>query len=445
MNHIQRQPSGLKRALLCAAALLLPALLAAQVLTLTLEETIGIGLENSRQLHSSAMRSEYAGAKASEAAAARYPSVKVQAGYTRLSDVPQFRIPVPGMPIVFPVILDNYLAKATLTQPIFTGWKLSGAAEAASLTADAASSDVVKEKAELVYSVTAAYWNLYRAREVKRLSDESVKQFEGHAADVANLMKQGIAVTNDVLKVNVQLANARLLQSDADNAVKLAQLSLNSLIGLPLETETEAASELTPSTQTYPAVQSLIASALGGRPEMKSADLRLRAAETGVKSARGGWLPQLMLTGSYTYAKPNQRIFPALDAFRDTWDVGVSLQLDLWNNLTTLYQTDAARAQYEQAKDAVGLMKDAVVLDVTQSWLSFEQAKKRISLAQMQVDQSAENLRVNKEKFAHGYAISSELLDAEVADLQSKMQLTQALVDLELAKAKLDKAIGGGR
>lgn len=426
-------------------AAFLPCALGAQTRPLTLEETIGMGLENSRQLHSSAMRSDYAGAKASEASAALYPAVKVQAGYTRLSEVPQLVIPIPGMAVTFPVILNNYSAKATLTQPLFTGWKLQSAADIASYSAQAAQTDLAKDRSELIYSVTSAYWNLYRAREVKRLSDESVKQFEHHSDDVRNMMKQGIAVSNDVLKVNVQLANARLVQSDAENNVRLAQISLNSMIGLPLETDTDASSKLTSATQTYPDIATLIANAMRERPDVKSTDYRVQAAETGVRAAKGGWLPQLMLTGSYTYARPNQRIFPALDKFKDTWDVGVSLQFDIWNNLTTLYQTDAAHAQLEQARDAKGILKDGVVLEVTQSWLSFEQAKKRIQLAQLQLDQSAENLRMNQERFAHGYAVSSDLLDAEVADLQSKLQMTQALVDYEVAKARLDKSIGGGR
>jgi len=425
-------------------AALVPILVCAQQKQLTLDEAIALGLENSKSLHSSAMKTAYAEAKSSEASAALYPSVKVQAGYTRLSEVPGFKIPLPGAAVEFPVILNNYMAKATVSQPLFTGWRLSSAADVAGYNASAARSDLAKDRSELVYSVTAAYWNLYRAREVKRLADESVSQFTRHVADIESMMKQGMATSNDVLKVKVQLANANLLVSDAANTVLMAMLSLNSLIGVPLETETVAASPLTPSSQTYPGGASLVAEALTSRPDVKSTDFRVRMAEGGVTAARAGWLPQVFLTGSYNYSRPNQRIFPAVDAFRDTWDVGVTLQFDVWNNLTTLYQTDAARSQYEQAKDAMGMLKDGVVLEVTQAYLSFEQAKKRIRLSQLGVEQGAENLRVNQEKFSHGYSVSSDLLDAEVADLQAKLQVTQALVEYELAKAKLDKAIGKG-
>ena len=87
-------------------------------------------------------------------------------------------------------------------------------------------------------------------------------------------------------------------------------------------------------------------------------------------------------------------------------------------------------------------LKDAITLDVTQSYLSFQQAKERIHLAELTVEQASENYRTAAEKYKTGLTTSSELLDAEVALLQSKLQLTQSLVDHELAKARLEKAVG---
>ncbi|MGO9481134.1 MAG: hypothetical protein ACLP05_05070, partial [Candidatus Kryptoniota bacterium] len=87
--------------------------LLAQERVLTIEESIAIGLENSKELHSSQMKLQYADAKAGEAAAGMYPSLKAQASYQKLSDVPEFEIALPGLPspIGFPVILNNYSTK----------------------------------------------------------------------------------------------------------------------------------------------------------------------------------------------------------------------------------------------------------------------------------------------------------------------------------------------
>jgi len=199
---------------------------------------------------------------------------------------------------------------------------------------------------------------------------------------------------------------------------------------------------LTPTTKDFPEVQQLLVKAMTERPDMHSMEWRLRASQAGITAAQGGWLPQVYLSGNYYYSRPNQRIFPAQDQFKDTWDVGVNLQFDIWNNLTTVYQTDQAQSQYEQTKDAYAILKDGVTLEVTQNYLNVKQVKQKIQLAQLGVEQSDENLRVTQETFKAGLTTNSELLDAEVGQLQSKIQLLQALVEYELAQAKLEKSVG---
>lgn len=159
-------------------------------------------------------------------------------------------------------------------------------------------------------------------------------------------------------------------------------------------------------------------------------------------AARSGWFPQIYLAGNYYYSRPNQRIFPAIDAFKDTWDVTVGVSLDIWNWGTTVHQTDQAQAQLAQAQDAVGLIKDGITLDLTQAYLNLQQASERISVADNGVKQAEENHRVTTMRFNAGLASTSDLLDAEVALLQAKTNQTNALVDFELAQARIEKAIG---
>ncbi len=417
-------------------------ILAAQPRALTIAQSVQLGLENSKTFHSSQMRSEYASAKAAEVKAALFPSVRVQASYQRLSSVPEFKIPFPGVPTIFPYIANTYAARATILQPLFTGWRLQGAADNASLQAEAAQSDVVKDKAELILGIKSAYWTVYRAGEVRRLAGENLSQVEAHSRDIENLAQQGMATTNDVLKVKVQLANTRILLSDAAINLRLATIAFNSVIGLPLDTEIAIASLPAPAANEPLEAEKLVKTALVNRPELVGMELRVKAADAAVVAASGGWFPQAFLTGNYYYARPNQRIIPSVDKFNDTWDFGISLQFDLWNNLSTLHQTSQAKAQREQVRDALGTVRDGIVLEVTQSYLSWHQAKERIKLSELSVQQANENYRMGVEKFKTGSMTSSDLLDAEVMLLQSKVQLTNALVEQELAAAKLEKVMG---
>jgi len=447
----------MKNAFRIFAGTVLVSLLAnAQQRPLTIEEAISLSLENSRSLHASLMKSEYADAKSGEMSASLYPSLKAQLGYQNLSDIPPAAVVLPrnafgpGFPpqpvnvTLSQVILNSYTARATLQQPLFTGWKLQSAADNAEYNANATRNDYEKDRQQLIYDVKAAYWSVYRAKEMKRLTDENVAQMEQHLQDVQNMFGQGMATTNEVLKTKVQLANARVLQTDAENSVTIAMIALNSTVGLPLGTEISTTTPLTPTTKDFPAVDQLLAAAFRQRADVQGMEWRVRAAETGVTAARGGWMPQIFLTGNYYYSRPNPRIFPAQDVFKDSWDIGVNLQFDIWNNLATVHQTSEAKAQYEQAKDTFATLKDGVTLDVTQSYLSFRQAKKKIELAQLSVDQATENLRVTREKFKSELTTNSELLDAEVTLLQAKVQLVQSLVDHELTEARLEKAIGEG-
>jgi outer membrane protein len=402
-----------------------------------------MALAHSRSLYASGMKAEYADAKAGEAAAALYPTVKLQGMVQRLSDVPAFQISIPGREISFPVVLNNYNLKATIQQPLFTGWKLQGIADNAEYTAQAAASDHAKDEQELIYAVRAAYWNVYRTQELKRLSDENVRLVQLHLSDIENFEQQGMATRNDVLKVNIQLSNAKILRIDATNAVRIAMLVLNSTLGLPLTTEITLTSTLAPSVEIIPELDRLLGLAFQKRPDLQSIQFRLQAAQAGITAARGGWWPQIFLTGSYYYARPNQRIFPALDQFRDTWDVGVSFQLDIWNSLTTVYQSTQARALYEQTRASFDGLKDGMTLEVTQTYLASQEMKEKVTLSQLTVEQAEENYRITYEKFKSGLTTNSELLEAETATLQAKIQLTTARVEDELALARLQKAIGG--
>ncbi len=427
-----------------------------QKLTLTMENAIQVGLENSKAVHASMMKTQAAESKSAETNTYRLPSIKLGGSYMRLSDVPAFDVTLPanafgpGFPpssVSFPLsqtVLDNYNLRATVQQPLFTGFRLQSSSAMADYTAQASERDYDKDRSDLVYNVKSAYWSLYKAIEFKKVIDENVGQIEAHLKDVQNFLAQGIVTKNEVLKVEVQLSNAKVLQLDAQNNVQLARIALNNTLGIPLETEVDLASSAASPTspQQYGDVRTLIQQALDQRPELRGMEMRVKAGESGVTLARSGWYPQIYLVGDYYYARPNQRIIPTIDEFRDTWDVGISVSFDLWNWGQTIHQTNQAQAQLAQAQDALGQLRDGVTLEVTQSYLNANQTKQRIEVAQKAIEQAEENYRITDEKFKSGLALNTDLLDAEMALLQAKWTYIQSVVDHELADAKLQKSIG---
>lgn len=412
-------------------------------LKLTVEQAVETGLQNSKALHASSMRVVSANAKLSEVNAAKLPSVKLSASYRRLSEVDPFSIATPfGTFDIAPSILNNYSTSVSVMQPLFTGFRLSGSANLAEQSANVTSEEYNKDKADLIYNIKNAYWNLFKATQMKKVTDDNVDQIKAHVNDAKNLLKAGLITQNDVLKIEVQLSDAMYRQVDATNNVKLATIMLNSIMSIPLNTEIEIASGTELLPKSYGDLNSLIDAASERRPELKAADYRVKASEAGVTIAKANWYPQISLFGNYYYSRPNQRIMPTKDQFDGTWDAGISLSMNVWDWLTTSHQTEQAEATLAQSIDMMGVIKDNITLEVTQNYLSVSQAKQKIEIAKLTVEQAEENMRVTSDKFRQGLALSSDAIDAEVALLMARTNYTNSIVDYELAKAKLEKSIG---
>ncbi len=427
------------------AALLLAGVgLAQQKRQLTIDESIQIGIENSKTLHSSKMKIMSAEAQLSQTNASMLPALSLGASYTRLSAINPFEVQTPfGNFVISPSILNNYSATLKLQQPLFTGFKLSSSSDIAKYNSMAAKQDFTKDKQDVVYSIKNAYWNLYLAGKFKEAVDENVQEVKAHLEDIQNFYKQGLATRNEVLKVEVQLSQSQLNQIDAQNSVNLAVVNLDNTIGLPLSTEVEVQRDVNVERENVAGLSQLIDMALKNRPELKSMQYHIDASKSGIALAESNWYPQVMLSGEYVYAQPNQRILPTQNQFKGTWDVSVGLSFNLWNWGATKDQTTQAEAQFEQTKDGFKTLRDAVTLDVTQSYFNMVKAKQKVSVTKQAVSQAEENYRVTDEKFRQGLTLNSELLDAEGALMQAKTNYAQAVVDYELAQAQLEKATGG--
>jgi outer membrane protein TolC len=440
----------LRKAAVFAALLALPLAAVAQPRLLSLEEALAAGLEKNPGLQASRLELAAATARSREIAAGRLPSLKLGGGYTRLSEVPDFQVTLPISPdpiVVSQSYFNNFNLRLGIQQPLFTGFRLQAGERSARLLEAAAGQDLEKDRTELVFAVKAAYWGLARSREFEKVIDENVRQVGEHLKDVRAFSDQGLATRNDVLRAELELSNAEIMRIDARNAAEVALTALVSLIGLPLDADIDLTTSVESRASRIPAKAGEgdgdpIERALAQRPEIKSAEFRIKASEMGVKAVRSAFLPQVYLSGNYYYLRPNPRILPSLDRFKGTWDVGVSVSFDIWNWGQTKRQTEQAEARLGQAREARKALEDQAVLEVTQCRLSLARAGEKVRVAGQAVGQAEENLRVTRERFKQGVALSSDVLDAEVALLRAKLGRTQAAIDQVVAQARLEKALG---
>jgi outer membrane protein len=431
-----------RRRLLMLVVLALPA--GAYAGPLTLDDCIRIGMEHSPALHGSLMNVDAAKAQLAEVNAARLPSLSLSAGYTRLSEIDPFIITLPGASApftFFPNIPNVYSTELTLTQPLFTGLKLEKTSSALKWNLQATRLDHEADTRELQFSITQAYWNVVKANDYLTIIDEDVKRQEVHLKDVQSLFAQGLVSRNDVLRVEVQHSNALLQQITAQNGLKLAKANLENVIGAPL---TDDINMTIPggSIDSIGALSDLKVTALANRPEAKAINRRVEMGKDLVGAAKSGWLPQVALVANYDYMRPNQRIQPLKDEAKATWDVGVYLTYNLWDWNTTGQKAKRAKAELVRLQDAQRQVSDGITLQVTHDFLTVQEAAKRIDVSRLSLEQADEGYRITHDLYQQGMAKTSDLLDASVLQTQAAVNFSQALIDYQTAKARLETSVG---
>ncbi len=418
---------------------------------MTLEQCVARALEQSPAMTISEARVTSAEARASEVRTQLLPSLRLSARAALLSEVPEFVLNAPppiGQLTIFPSITENYGARLTLQQPLFTGFRLLNSYDAASLHADAAREDWTKDRADLTLQVTTTFWTVIRGMELERTLNSSIRQMQDHVKDLRAYVATGMATDLDQRKAEVQLASLEVRRIEARSAVRVATMQLNSLIGRELtEPLTPAIPDLAADTGRVGSAEfgTLMLAAKEHRPEIRAMERRKAASIAGLSAAQAGWYPSVALVANYDYANPNQRHFPQRAEWNDTWDVGLSLQWNIWDWLATSHQSVQAEASVRQSEAALIQIQDAVVLDVAQSTQQVIAAREMVTVALAGVAAADETKRITTERFKQGIVSSTDVLDAHAAAIQAEATLVQARADLAIALAKRDRAIGAIR
>ena len=427
------------------AVLLVPLTALAQpvAMPLTLDEAVSRAVASSHRVAESMARNDGAAAVVAGRHAATRPQVVAVGGYTRTNHVDQFGILLPNntLRVIYPDIPDNARARLDVQWPIYTSGRLQAIEAAARLDQTAAGRDVSTTEADVRLDVARAFWGLVVATESERVVGESLARMGEHLRDVRNQLEAGLLPPNDVLTTQAQEARQRMLSIQARATREMAEADLARLVAAP------NGSRITPvavmdAPRVDAALDTLVAEALASRSERKALTDRIAAAESRQRAASAGKRPTVSLAGGVDYARPNPRIFPRLADWRESWDAGVNVAWSLFDGGKTKAELAEASANVHALRARLAEFDSVVALDIRQRLSEIESSRAALDAADVAVQATAEARRVVGERFNAGVATATDVVDAQVAQLQAALDRTQAIASARLAEARLNRALG---
>jgi outer membrane protein len=409
----------------------------------TLEQAISQALENSYKIKARNERIEQANDIKKQARAEFLPKLGTTYGYNRLSEPPISRSStLLGTPI--PLVVgtqDNYQWTWFLRQPLFTGFALLSNYRLAELGIDQSQLEMDLEKLDLVLRVKEAYFNILGADKAVIVAETTVESLSQTVKVARSFFEVGMIPINDVLKAEVELANAEQSLVRGKNLAQTTRSNFNTVLVRPVNAPVQVEDILVykPEVGEYDAYVNL---ALDNRPEIKILDVNIQQTDQQIRLARSKYYPEIGLTYQYISQGDTASVkgSPFVDA--NSWEVLAVANWTFWEWGKTYYASKEKESLKRQLHETKADVEDGIRLQVKQAMLDLDSSAKNIPTTQKGVDAGEENLRVNAERYRAQVSTITDLLDAQTLLARARLDYYRALYDHNQAKARLDRALG---
>jgi outer membrane protein TolC len=289
---------------------------------------------------------------------------------------------------------------------------------------------------QLEFDAKKAYYDVLLTRALVRVAEESVKTFERHLADTQQMLDVGLVSNFEVLRAKTEVGSRQADRVSARNGERLALVNLRRIIGLPQDApaylEGKTGLELTNET-----IEQLLPTAAQERPELKTLDKAILAAQQGVRRAKGEYYPRAAATIDYTHMDGGVASMMSSQG----WTFTVAGQWDLYAGGKRKHDVAEQKATLSGLEYQRIDVAQLVELDVRSAFIQMQDALAKVGEQKGTVDLAREGKRLADLRYQEGVSTQVETLDADLALTRAETALVMALHDYAVALASLDKAV----
>ena len=337
---------------------------------------------------------------------------------------------------------DNFTAQASVmvAQPLTQLYQVYSGYWANKELQYSAEKDYEAARNELELNVARAYIGLVTATQMKETAEAGLTQIDAYVKQVQAYLDAEIVERNALLKVQVKKADVQKSLYMTEKGIKIAKATLNLLMGRELNTPLEPVineSPIDPQKALDVRLKVQQRYAIEERPELLSARHKKEAARAGRHAAIGAMLPEISGIFKYEYSYGFGATQP-----ENLYFGGLVLSWDAWEWGATYYKLKAAEAQQKQAEYLVEYANDGIRLDVETKRYELEESLKSLTVAEKQLEQVTENLRIEQIRYEVNETTTTDLLDAQTKELKARNEAIVARMKVRHAHYSLLSAMG---
>ena len=294
-------------------------------------------------------------------------------------------------------------------------------------------SQLATEQSELTIQeqIAQLYVQIMYTKEAKRVNEMLRETAQSQYERAQEMLKQGQMARADVTQLEAQLSSAKYDVTNSEAQIANYKRQLKALLELDLTTPFDVSGELPTDEQVLaliPSAEEAYEKALSQRPEIRSAERSLDAANLNLDIARRGFLPTVGVSAgvgdSHYSGSPvatGEQMKRNLNA-----SAGVTVSVPIFDNRRN--RSNVRQAKLQQATSRLDLQdqKNALSNTIEQYWINACTQQQNFLAARDRVKSQEESYGLLNEQFNNGLKNVVEVLEGRDNLLSAQQALLQS-------------------
>lgn len=406
----------------------------AQGKLLTIEDAVLISLENHPRIRAARERIGSQEAILGQQMSAYYPTINFNNSYRTTN--------ASGTSGISSAASDTFTSQANLNMTLYNFGKREGTVQAARETVDATREDFSTTTQDIVLSVKQSYYTYLGTQALVRVRQDTVRNRELLVRQAQGFYEVGTRARIDVARAEANLYTARADLIAAENAVKIAWVTLRNAMGSPRLPEQPVAQD-SPELELSMNLAGARTIAFDNRTELRSFEAQRRASDQLIATARRGHLPDVVFDAFYgrRNSSGGGETFPLQPA----WQAQVSLNIPIFDGFRTTNRVEETLHNYYNIRAQEEERRQQIALEVEQSYLRVVETQERILATESATKAAKENLDLAQGRYQVGVGSIIEVTDAETLYTDAQTTYVRTLYEYRIADAQLARAMGDNR
>lgn len=398
--------------------------LKAQVIHLTLAQAVQLALTNSDEAKLSDVKILTAKSELNAIKNNQYPNFKLSGQLNYLTNANlNSKISLgnndangTGQLASSPIIDHLILGQASLSMPLFSGFKLKNAINASENMYQATTFQSKNSKEQIGIQTIEDCINLYKATKTIAFIEENLKSAKQRVKDFSNMEENGLLAKNDLLKAKLQEANVELALEEAKKNAKILNYKLSVFLKLSENTLFEI-----DESSILISKEPLQLDTISSRSDLDALKFTAKAEKNKINMAKSNYFPSVSFIGGYTALNIGNVL-----SIYNAMNFGIGISYDVSDVFKNKSNVEVAKSKAEEINYTLNKATDQVKVQIENAKQNYLLALAKFKVYTQSKEQAIENYRIVKDKFNNGLADTNDLLEADVQQLESKINLANA-------------------